>query len=692
MTDREHVSVDARVLATLLAGAATLWVARVLPVHFNPPSNRLGIVSPAHLNGYPFQQEVFWYGFGLAVGFALAALGAAALEARLTAARAPITAFALAVLALVGGLASSATIALGLLVAAGLATAVSACREGRTPNSARHVAATTGSPPNRLAAYAGYGTHSAAWALGCAALAIVVNPVFVFQFWHVANGTPDIQLATNDWWFHSESGQHLAWTDALLRGGLPGRDFFPLYGPLYDLGLVASWSILGRSVAVWNLFFSLLNTLGLACVLGLGVWLFRRRWLALALLPFLGEVHLRQGLPFLGLLILGEGLRRGRRRLIASAGALAGVAALLSQEFAVAYVGAAAVVLAVAARRQFVVAFAVSALVVIASYLTWICSQGALVPFLSDLVNYPRYMLAGFGKIPFPALIPALPMAVVDLVRGNAARLLLGYAVPATYAGALLLLLPAPLSAWSRPVFAIHRLRAMLVADPRRVVLLALIVFGIVGFRVALGRSSDDRTLSLDGPAALLVLAGIDALWAREQARPLAARVALSAGLAAWLWIGGFAPAGVPRAAMLGRITFQCLELIRTHRLRAVADPTITAVLAWVDRNVPADEPIFFLPNHASYYYLTGRPMPTRFALSHQMVTAAHRTEALRALAANPPSAIVWHRDGIRLDGISDETYLGAPMVEWIRARYGVTERIGAVDIYLLRGASRAER
>ena len=60
--------------------------------------------------------------------------------------------------------------------------------------------------------------------------------------WNVVHATPDVQLVADDFNFHAEIGQHLAWADAIRRGGLHGRDFFCLYGPLYDMGLVGRGS------------------------------------------------------------------------------------------------------------------------------------------------------------------------------------------------------------------------------------------------------------------------------------------------------------------------------------------------------------------------------------------------------------------------------------------------------------------
>ena len=51
--------------AALLSAVITLAVAAVLPVHFSPRPNLLGIVSVATVSGYPMQQEMFWLAYGV---------------------------------------------------------------------------------------------------------------------------------------------------------------------------------------------------------------------------------------------------------------------------------------------------------------------------------------------------------------------------------------------------------------------------------------------------------------------------------------------------------------------------------------------------------------------------------------------------------------------------------------------------
>ena len=65
-----------------------------------------------------------------------------------------------------------------------------------------------------------------------ALLAALLTPAIWAGVWNVVHATPDVRLVFDNFNFHAEIGQHLAWADAIRRGGLHGRDFFCLYGPL----------------------------------------------------------------------------------------------------------------------------------------------------------------------------------------------------------------------------------------------------------------------------------------------------------------------------------------------------------------------------------------------------------------------------------------------------------------------------
>jgi hypothetical protein len=111
-------------------------------------------------------------------------------------------------------------------------------------------------------------------------------------------------------------------------------------------------------------------------------------------------------------------------------------------------------------------------------------------------------------------------------------------------------------------------------------------------------------------------------------------------------------------------------EVRQVVRGRLAGDARVLWLVDWIGEHTHEGEPVLFLPNDASYYYLTRRPNPTRFALSHQMVTDAHRAEALAGLRANPPRFVVRDERMPWVDDVGERATLGAPMQEWIEQGY----------------------
>ena len=118
----------------------------------------------------------------------------------------------------------------------------------------------------------------------------------------------------------------------------------------------------------------------------------------------------------------------------------------------------------------------------------------------------------------------------------------------------------------------------------------------------------------------------------------------------------------------------------------ATGDAHVWAVTQRIHALTGPEDAILVLPNSGAYYYLAERRNPTRFAMAHQMVTNAHRAEALRALRADPPRLVVWDDAGGRVDGIEDSRVLGATLLAWLDAHYELAETVGPVRLLRPRG------
>ena len=672
---------DATLAALPLAAGLTLQLTRWLPVQFSYRENALGIVSYATLRRYPLQQETFWLFFAAGAG-ALACWGLARALAR-----GPIRPRAQAgieALALLGLLAAMFLpgVAGALACAGAAAAAIGVAR--RTP------AVVPDDVPQAASAGARPARGLFAFALLAALLAPLLTPPIWATAWAVAHATPDVQLVRDQFNFHAELGQHLAWADAIRRGELHGRDFFCLYGPLYDMGLAGFWSLTRRSLAAAQLYFTAGKTLSFALALVLCAALLRRRWLALALPFCVPWIELRIGLVLAGLLLLVLWLERRRRGLALAAGLAAGVALLFSQEFGLAFALSAAAAFALTREGRAAAVFAAGLALPVALVLGWFALEGALGAMLHDLVQYPRYMFAGYGKRPFPSLAQALPLSLAALRDPAALDLRLGYLVPLVCAAALLLCFPLANLRARRPLAWLRESADALARDPARLGAALVACFGALAFRSALGRSDITHILMILAPAALLVVIGLDRLvgaWLaqRERRGLIALRVA---ALCLIVWAGGLFEKPAPLRSI--GYSWSDISTLAQGGYAPRGDRHVQEVWRFVLTRTQPDDPVLFLPDVASYYYLTRRASPIRFVVGHQIVTDAQRAEALATLRAQPPRWIVWDDTLLWVDDIDPRVFLGPDISGWIDAHYVEETRIGKTRILRPRDASAA--
>lgn len=649
--------------AALLGVVAALAVATIVPVRFEPKPNPLGIVSVATISGYPTQQEMFWLAYGVGAGAVLTWGIATALSRWTPGPRRQVEIEAAAGAALCGYLVLPSPIReAAALAAAGACVWRAAISHAYTaPIEARvHAAPATGS---------GRATR---WLLAAALVAVaVLRPRIWLSTWNVANGTPDLALASDDWGFHSEIGQHLAWADAMRRGEWPGTDYFSLYGPLMTLGLVRTWALLGRSVASTTLYFESMSALGAIAAMALAAWHLRRRALALLVPCFALPIRGRYGLGVWGLLFFSYAIQSGRALPMFAAGATGGIALFYSQEFGLAFLLCAAIGLAIAGALHTRLAFLGGVTLVVGAVLSWLALGGALEATLHDLIEYPGLVLAGFGKLPFPAIVPALPLSLDELFSGKTILLRLGYATITTYAVAFLLVLRVDRIRPGSFVLDLRRLLHEFRTDPRRLGLALIALYGLIAFRSAMGRSEIINLVQASGCAGILLVVAIDrSLDAVRLSATRALGVWRLAGLLLFASAGAFLQYSGSIFVRSGLETVSALHALASGSYAPRGDPAVARLTAWVRQREIPESDILFLPSHPSYYYLTEHVSPIRFMVGQHMVTDAHRRESLDRLRAHPPRFIVWSPQSMALDGISHETYLGAEIMRWIREQY----------------------
>jgi hypothetical protein len=323
---------------------------------------------------------------------------------------------------------------------------------------------------------------------------------------------------------------------------------------------------------------------------------------------------------------------------------------------------------------------------VVAPTLLHYAVAGALGPMLHDVATYPRYVMAGYANLPFPPLLPSLPMGFDELGTRASAALRLGYAVPAVCVAGLLLSVDIGRLDWRQPLASSREIVARLERDPARLATFLMAFFGLVSFRSALGRS-DLSHLQAAMPGAVAVLgAGVDRvldLWRGGRGlRPLA--VTRTALLAAFVLLGGFVQTAEPLANAVQSVR-AATKIVRFGH-RPAGSQRVLRVLRWVQLNTAPGEPVLFLPNDAAYYYLADRPNPIRFVLGHQIVGDDHRREVLSDLRSHPPRYVVWDHDALVVDGISHDQVFGEEIMRFFESSYATEIRLGTVEILRRRG------
>lgn len=697
MTTHARCPAGPEALGGGLATAALLVLsARWLSLSWPWRDSGLGIVSATTLRRHPPQLELLWFALAAGAGIALLWWGATRLRKRSWAPGPTATVEALGAAALSAALLLPRPAASAVVPAALAALVGCAARRPARPahgDDARVADAARSRGPGAA--------RSAAWRLAwLAALATILvlrTPRLLRGIRLVRDDVPDELLASSGWAFQVELGQHLAWADGLHRGLLHGRDLFCLYGPLYDWLGVGFWKLFSRSVGTWYLYDGFSEAAGLAALALCTATLVRRPGLALLAPLLVATVSLRLGLPLLGLAALvrwiqgsgaAESGARGATGWAAGAGFAAGLGLLYSQEFALAFVCCAALAFALRAAPRAALAFAGALLLSVAPVLAAYAAAGALGPMLRDLAAYPGYVMAGYGNLPYPSLRDALPLWPWPGSAPEARLLRVAYLVPALIAASFALALPpvrlAPRAARADLGALFRRL-----GDAQRLPLLLVALLGLISFRSALGRSDELHIHALLPIAAMLVIVALDRLLdgagRGTRGALLAWRLALGVAL---LWAGGLLPSVAVVDSYYAKTSVEELRRLAGEPVphAAAERRVVNRVVDWVRAHSEPDDAVLFLPNNAAYYYLTERPNPIRFAVSHQIPTDAHRAEVLADLRRSPPRFVVWDDSSRPLDSISDRRILGDAIMDWLNDHYVPAERIGPVRILRFAG------
>ncbi len=493
------------------------------------------------------------------------------------------------------------------------------------------------------------------------------------------------------WIFLGEEGENLAWAQSVLEGGVYGRDFFCLYGPLMVYPLAGFLALFGKTVLVARYYKILLDFAAYGIVLCFlyRACRFRAAFAGFAVLYFVffpplltpspNFTYLRFAAPLVPFLLYLAYREQGGAWRLALAGALSAAVALMSQEAGLACLIAlaGAVLLGPLLRRAPAVAvrealvFAGGFLAASLPFLAYSFFAGALPGVYESLVEFPRYTMLGYGGFPVPSLGEFLGD---PLGRGAFYYLTLFlYALTAVHAGSAFLDGRQDRETWLRYL---------------------LLAYGVALFPVATRRFSDESTIKVFLPAFLLWTSFLEG----RLSAVLAAR-----GRDRWLRGAAFLAVLVPfvvlslaNPVVRNHASF-VPDLLRgkkfAYRGRDLAAPPFSRCGVAVDRRTAASmvaigsflegnsrgrDDVYFFPNEPGYYFLFDRVPPTRYVMSYIAATREQRLNIVRDLERRRTPFVVYSLNTWRIDSIPEEIQV-PEVLAYIRDNYVEVYRGGDV-------------
>lgn len=497
---------------------------------------------------------------------------------------------------------------------------------------------------------------------------------------------PSFNPYVKAWILLGEEGEMLEWAQRVLNGEVYGKDYFCLYGPMLIYPLAWFLELFGETVAVARVYAHVLNVLGYGIAV---VFLYktarsRTSFVLYAILylfvfnmiSFVApkSTPLRFLLGILPLLMIYLNSYSQSRAILMIAGVFAGQSLLFSQEAGICCVATVAFIaladLCVESDRRQVLRngtlFTAGIVLSVSPFFAYLVLNGAVGSFFESIYGYPRLVMLGFGALPFPSFGDF----VASPLTGGA---FFNYWVICVYIVSLLSSVPSLL---------IGRM------DRRTRLKLALAVFGIILFRVALARSAETNVLKVAHPAFLLCFLHIDgALQTIRFGSHF--KVRMGAIIQAGAWIVSLFLLLTHSPFLRAKLTVESRELWEpSQKFRVAASgsavPEVERLGVFVDKATAASlsdiqwflsnrtrprDFVYVFPNEPIYYFLFDRRNPTRFAMSYFAISREQRQELVKDLEEKRPRYIVYSPNTWRVDDIAEDVQV-PEVVAYIRQSY----------------------
>ncbi|HAM52732.1 MAG TPA: hypothetical protein DCP92_19310 [Nitrospiraceae bacterium] len=508
---------------------------------------------------------------------------------------------------------------------------------------------------------------------------------------------PNYKPFVGSWPFLGEDGETLAWVQSILSGGVYGKDFFCLYGPLLIYPLAWAMKLFGHTVLIERALKYCYDLLAFGLVVFFLFKTLRFKWLSffaslLYLVIFPPYWHLsvnftalRFVLGIVPFLLLHFYRSKGKRNLLFLAGIVIGLSILFSQEAGIASLIACVCVFFLddVLRQRKVRTFSINTAILLSGLvaavtpmLIFFAAKGALVMFFDNIYSFPKLKILGYGSFPFPSLTDFIsnPLEVFPL----AYWMIFFYSIMSIYLTVLFLLKSD---------------------DETLYLKIALLLYSIILFRIPLGRVALEDAVKVFHPTLLLLLLQIDCMAAALlNTRKLHLRIGHA--LFALLVIGSFSI-----VVLYGtNVRYNIVSLedrLRNFSQKLTVAPigvdlqgiargkifyhpstanSIVNIKNFLDAYAQREKYVYFFPNEAAYYFIFNKQNPTRYAIAYFAVTSPQRLDLISGLEKNKPKFIIYSLDTWRVDDIP-ETIQVPEVVDYIKQKYETLGNLGEVVI-----------
>ncbi len=505
----------------------------------------------------------------------------------------------------------------------------------------------------------------------------------------------------NGWSFLGEEGENLAWVQAILHGKVYGKDFFCLYGPLLIYPLAWAMKLFGATIAVARGYTLFLNLIAYGIVISFLYSTCRSKltFVMAALLYLLifsplfflspNCSYFRVAIGILPLLFIHHYYQHAKKLLLITSGIVIGLSLMLSQEVGICAVIAVFLNLLIRAVSEndykklkgelFLIGCSV--LLTISPLLIYMTEKGALASFWDMIYGYPKMVTLGYEALPFPSISNFFKSPLY----GGA---LLHHSIIAIYMVIAAFIFPRLLM---RLISPDNRL-----ISPDTLLTIGILIFGILLFRSALGRSDEYHVYYASQPAFLLLFLSIDrAVESNKRYLPI---IVKAGNLFKTILLSLFIVFLFNYSYMLKMnllylnydLTHFSQKLIRnktgvelsnlTRSGNVSFDPITAATLnkigSFLNKNTVSGDYVYFFPNEAAYYFLFNRTNPTRFPISYFAGTSKQRQEIVADMENKKPFYVIYTLNSWRIDNIPEEIQV-PEVVKYLQENYRVSQNMG---------------